>query len=122
VSADPPSGPWAGFYVQGRKRGTMRVSLRFADGRVEGGGSDPDGPFEMRGEYDPDGGVRIEKHYPWLHVSYRGRWDGTLISGRWSFRVRFGLWTSSDQGVFELWPESGETSLESLTAEDLVTA
>lgn len=84
-----PSGRWDGFWVQeGWGRQPMRAfTLRFAGGRVSGGGTDVIGPFTYSGEYDEaTGRVRMVKQYLGRHrVDYVGQPDGEgCIMGTWS--------------------------------------
>lgn len=110
------SGPWKGFFVQGRRRGTMSVSLVFSGNRISGRGADVDGLFSMEGEYFPDQNrVMMEKRYSHLTSHYDGRWDGQLIAGYWSFSILYvseeGVFNDSDRGPFELWPQEHEEEL-----------
>jgi hypothetical protein len=99
------SGPWAGFYIQGRERGVMALRMAIRGRRILARGIDICGPFDLRGSYEPDTQrVRIHKIYPWLRVLYGGTWDGQMIAGRWKI-------PNVDQGVFELWPLDEEQSL-----------
>jgi hypothetical protein len=83
-----PSGPWRGYWEQaGWGRQLMDgLVLRFADGLVEGEGSDCIGPFTFSGRYDDHGGVVLTKQYVGRHsVLYRGTYDGEgTLFGRWS--------------------------------------
>src|SRR5688572_13115284 len=49
-----PSGPWTGYYVHHHspERHRMDLDLRFADGLVDGTGTDDVGRFVIRGHYD----------------------------------------------------------------------
>ncbi len=82
-----PSGLWEGFWQQRGRRGPMEaLTLRFAAGRVSGGGTDRVGPFTFAGEYDTaTGAVRMAKQYVGKHaVLYVGRPDGEgSIEGTW---------------------------------------
>ncbi len=102
------SGPWAGQWIQGDVRGTMRMRLTFTENVISGHGADGDGPFSLRGQYVPeDAFVIIDKSYSELHVRYRGEWDGQMISGV-STITGDGFY---DTGEFEIWPESDEEEL-----------
>lgn len=84
-----PSGRWDGFWFQeGWGRQSMTAfTLRFAGGRVSGGGRDVIGPFTFSGEYDAaTGRVRLVKQYVGRHrVLYVGQPDGEgSIAGTWS--------------------------------------
>jgi hypothetical protein len=97
-----PSGKWRGFWEQavwGRQ--AMRdLTLRFAGGRVEGGGVDAIGRFTFRGVYGDDGTVVLVKQYLGRHqVLYRGVSDGEgTIAGEWSIG-------SAWRGPFALSPD-----------------
>jgi hypothetical protein len=82
-----PSGTWRGYWEQtGWGRQPMRdFVLRFADGRITGGGRDVIGPFTITGEYDAQGAIVLVKQYVGRHrVLYRGRYDGEgTIFGEW---------------------------------------
>jgi hypothetical protein len=75
------------------------LSLRFADGRIEGDGEDCIGRFTFRGSYTDAGAVRMVKQYVGRHaVVYDGRVDGEgVVVGRWSIASN---WT----GPFGLMP------------------
>jgi hypothetical protein len=62
------------------------LSLRFADGLIEGDGQDCIGRFTFRGSYTDAGAVRMVKQYVGQHaVLYDGRVDGEgAVVGRWS--------------------------------------
>ena len=87
----------------------MALALRFAGDAIVGEGSDPSGPFTMRGEVDPDGEtVYLIKGYPRFDVRYDGRWNGTFLAGRSGLvPPAWGL-----PGTFELWPEDEESALD----------
>lgn len=105
VEADPrfASGSWVGFWIQrGLGKQPMTLSLRFANGRVSGDGSDVIGRFRVAGTYGLESGyVRILKQYEQAHrVSYQGANQG---DGLWLW----GLWTlGGERGGFHLWPEA----------------
>jgi hypothetical protein len=102
------SGIWGGFWIQGLTRGQMTLRLVIRGNIIAGGGQDISGPFEMHGEYDPQiNQVVIDKAYPWLKVIYVGDWDGQMIAGTWFI-------PEQDAGVFEMWPQDEELSLEKL--------
>jgi hypothetical protein len=103
-----PSGPWVGFWLQRGITGRqwMRgMQLRFADGRVDGLGSDCVGDFTLAGKYDLETGkVMLLKHYLEQHdVAYDGQNDA---DGKWVW----GVWTMThgDRGGFHLWPKGEE--------------
>lgn len=85
----------------------MAFSLRFVGDRIEGGGTDRDGPFAMEGEVDGDR-VYLLKAYPWLIVRYDGRWNGAFVAGR----STIGPIAHGEFGTFEMWPEDEETPIE----------
>lgn len=102
------SGPWAGQWIQGDVRGTMRMHLVFDGANISGYGADGDGPFSLRGQYvSEDRFVVIDKSYGRLNVCYRGEWDGQMIAGVSTITAE-GFF---DTGEFEIWPESDEESL-----------
>lgn len=105
------SGPWVGFWIQGSRRGSMRLILRFGDETIEGEGDDFIGDFTVSGEYSVvTNGVGFTKTYRTHLVLYNGTWDGAMISGEWEFsrRMRFVV----SRGGFEIWPEREEESIE----------
>ncbi len=80
------SGPWTGFYTYSNGlRERMDLSLTFREGKVTGQGSDPVGPFLVRGGYDAKNGeVWWTKTYPGSHeVFYKGYRDTRGIWGTW---------------------------------------
>jgi hypothetical protein len=97
------SGSWRGYWEQaGYGRQLMHdLKLRFAAGRIDGGGYDCIGGFAFAGKYDERGGVHLVKQYIGKHtVVYTGRYDGEgTIYGRWTIGE---LWS----GPFALRPES----------------
>jgi hypothetical protein len=99
-----PSGPWRGYWEQAAYgRQLMRkLTLRFADGVVEGEGRDVIGAFTFRGRYDDRGNVALIKQYVGRHqVHYQGTYDGEgTIFGTWSILDRWA-------GPFALTPERG---------------
>lgn len=78
----------------------MDLLLTFVDGRLEGDGEDPLGPFRVAGNYDPDKGeVTFVKVYVQGHaVNYRGFAEspGKGIWGTWK------IWRARDG--FHIWP------------------
>lgn len=108
------SGPWAGQWIQGDVRGTMRMRLAFDGDGITGYGADGDGPFSLRGHYvQEESFVILDKSYSELNVRYRGEWDGQMISGV-STITGEGFF---DTGEFEIWPESDEEALRMSRAE-----
>jgi hypothetical protein len=100
-----PSGPWVGFWMQGKTLGRQWMQnlwLEFREGRVKGGGSDIVGNFALRGEYEvASGSFTILKDYLGLHtVTYVGRNenDGNWLWGVWTIRAH-------DRGGFHIWPK-----------------
>ena len=103
------SGPWVGFWIQDRERGAMRLTLRFGESSVEGGGNDPLGSFTLSGRHEASGVVGFGKAYASDEIEYHGVWDGEMISGTWRFaRREFGV---ANLGVFEIWPESDDGAI-----------
>ena len=94
--------------------------MDFAEGKVQGKGTDPQGVFEYTGSYDlASGSVVLTKRYtaPLSAVPkllwYVGNWDGELIAGRWTFGDGFG-----ESGPFEMWPVEEEMTVEDLFQEE----
>lgn len=115
------SGPWTGFWIQGSTRGWMRIQLTIRDGRISGKGSDQSGDFSMFGTYDAvTEKVDIDKNYPWLYIEYTGKWDGSMISGKWRFSMPDDMPDPDEDaefpecGVFEIWPLDPFTERDSL--------
>jgi hypothetical protein len=78
------------------------LTLRFADGVVEGEGRDIIGRFTFRGNYDDRGAVRMVKQYLGRHaVLYQGIYDGEgTIFGQWSIgEANRGFFALSPAGV-----------------------
>lgn len=107
LETDPrfKSGRYRGFYLQFGRRTPQELTLAFADGRLEGWGTDPVGRFAVAGTYDISSGRAIcTKQYPGQHTVH---YDMTaeVHNGLW------GLWqirgTSGDHGGFQLWPVGG---------------
>lgn len=97
------SGPWTGFWVQGVRRGHMRLKITFSRVYLEGGGTDNIGRFSVSGSFNPESGsVTFLKRYSSHQVHYDGAWDGSMISGGWKIYDGFFL----SLGDFEIWPES----------------
>ena len=115
------SGPWVGFWVQGRRRGEMRLTLRFLGEGIEGEGTDLVGAFTIQGSYDP-GPERVKflKAYRPHSVDYNGTWDGAMIAGRWNFTRR--LFGVANGGEFEIWPEKDDQAIERMEAALAATA
>jgi hypothetical protein len=103
--AQPPSGPWTGFYVYHRQpdRHRMDLGLTFANGTISGEGNDDIGAFVIRGRYEAG-----SREYHWTKtyvgqhdVFYRGFGEGEGIWGVWE--------VGGAQGGFKIWPvSSGE--------------
>jgi len=81
--------------------------LQIGANQISGSGSDSSGEFTVRGEYDLED-VQLIKGYPFWKVRYFGRWDGQMISGRWTILDG----DFFDAGVFELWPEEEGSAME----------
>jgi|SRR6185295_10996499 hypothetical protein len=97
-----PSGPWVGFYnYRPGDRHRMNLSLRFANGVVNGDGDDDVGPFLLRGRYDVQSHECYwTKTYLGSHdVFYRGFREGKGIWGTWEIH-------SDCHGGFHIWPRS----------------
>jgi hypothetical protein len=96
-----PSGEWTGFFLQpSQQRHPMSLHLHFHHGAFTGDGTDPVGPFSLRGTYDTHSGdVQFLKTYIRRHaVRYKGCNEGKGIWGLWSL--------PSDRGGFHIWPKS----------------
>ena len=111
---DFTSGPWTGFYnYSNGRRERMDLSLTFKQGVVTGGGTDPVGPFTIRGGYDAESNdVYWTKTYVGRHdVFYKGCRDNRGIWGTWEI-------PSSLRGGFHIWPEGhGEGEVQHAEAE-----
>lgn len=115
---DGQSGPWRGWSIQYGMRITEKIKLSIGKGKISGNGTDKDGSFLVEGDYDPEGNVTLTRTYTrttepsqlgaGIPYRYRGRWDGTLVFGRWAPVAN--PW--SDGGPFEMWPEQEEQRLE----------
>ena len=102
------SGPWAGQWIQGDVRGSMRMRLNFVGDRIVGSGADGDGPFSLGGRYvSEDRFVILDKTYNDIVVHYRGEWDGQMVAGLSTITGP----SFFDTGEFEIWPESDEEEL-----------
>ena len=100
-----PSGPWVGFYnYQPGDRHRMDLNLHFAQGKVEGDGSDDIGRFLVRGRFDTTNReCHWTKTYLGAHdVFYRGFREGKGIWGTWEIGT-------FSHGGFHIWPrQAGE--------------
>jgi hypothetical protein len=105
-----PSGPWRGYWEQATfgRQPMSDLTLRFADGVVEGEGRDLVGRFTFRGSYDERGNVTLIKQYAGRHqVHYQGNYDGEgVIFGTWSIGEPW-------SGPFALTPARGKAVSES---------
>ena len=83
------------------------VWLRFAGGKVTGGGWDWVGQFSFAGRYDLETGkVTLRKQYLNAHgLAYEGvnENDGQWVWGLWS--MHYGPGYPPEQGGFHLWPK-----------------
>ena len=95
-----PTGEWNGFYLESHRsgRGWMSMYLAFADGRINGEGTDYVGPWVATGSYDLDTGLcSWVKRYLGMHtVSYSGKVSGDGIRGDWQIK--------NISGPFHIWP------------------
>jgi hypothetical protein len=116
-----PSGPWTGFYnYRPGDRHRMELQLTFANGNVNGDGTDDVGRFLIKGRYDAaNRECYWTKTYPDSHdVYYRGFREGKGIWGTWEIRIH-------DHGGFHIWPrqaEQGEASAASAESTEPVDA
>lgn len=96
-----PSGPWTGFYLEGRQPQKHRqdLTLEFGNGRITGSGSDDLGKFVVAGGYDTKTGeCHWTKTYVGAHdVCYRGFREGKGIWGTWEIGKDY-------HGGFRIWP------------------
>jgi hypothetical protein len=99
------SGPWQGYWEQGRygRQPMLELKLSFAKGVIRGSGKDIVGRFTFLGSYNQTTGtVVMTKQYRGAHaVEYRGQYDGEgTIFGRWSIGPNL-------SGPFALAPRCG---------------
>jgi hypothetical protein len=92
------------------------MSLRFGAGKIAGSGSDQSGIFDVDGEYEGTDVLLFKRYSHWT-VRYDGRWDGQMISGRWT--IREGMFF--DTGSFEIWPEEEAIGADELQEEEVAT-
>lgn len=95
-----PSGPWVGFYNHGPgERHRMDLDLTFANGNLDGTGTDDVGRFLIKGRYDAaNRECHWTKRYLGAHdVFYRGFREGKGIWGTWEITIQ-------DHGGFHIWP------------------
>jgi hypothetical protein len=96
-----PSGEWNGFYVESHqpRRGWMNLYMSFANGIIEGEGTDYVGPWVATGDYDLQTGIcSWVKQYLGKHrVVYSGRISENGIQGQWEI--------SYITGEFHIWPK-----------------
>ena len=106
LESDPfyPSGPWTGFFLQQQPlppgRFWMTLHLTFAEGLIDGEGTDGVGNFSLRGTYNKDTGeVVMHKGYIGQHdVLYKGYNEGKGIWGTWNIRELL-------TGGYHIWPK-----------------
>ena len=108
---DECSGPWIGWWIQWGRRGHMRLTLNFSNGRIRGSGTDDSGAYEVIGEYGGES-VKMAKAYGTHVVLYDGRWNGASIAGRGE--VPFDVIVNTSE--FEMWPEHESVSIEEILA------
>jgi hypothetical protein len=91
----------------------MDLSLSFAQGSITGDGTDPIGPFIIRGRFDATSGeCHWTKTYVGAHdVFYTGFREGKGIWGTWEIP---GVW----RGGFHIWPLGEENAEELELIED----
>ncbi len=70
------------------------LRLHFADGQIEGSGTDIVGPFTFAGDISATGNVILIKQYLGRHrVNYVGKYDGEgLLWGDWNIGPMMGPW------------------------------
>lgn len=110
------SGPWVGWSVQYNQKIHERLEIKIGDGKFAGTGEDADGDFKIEGDYDQGDEVAIVRKYTYCTLGkegvgipylYRGRWDGSTISGEWK-----PVAGPFDGGPFEMWPDEPFALLE----------
>ena len=69
--------------------------MEFSAGLIRGSGRDVVGDFQMYGTMEPDGRVRLVKHYTGRHqVVYIGSYDGEgTMFGSWLIEMLTGSWS-----------------------------
>ncbi len=96
-----PTGEWNGFYLERHqeKRGWMHLYLSFANGQIQGEGTDYVGPWVASGNYDLDSGICqwVKKYIGKHHVVYAGQVTENGIQGQWEI--------SFIRGPFHIWPK-----------------
>ncbi len=90
MNLELPSGLWAGYYEQHKRRHPQQATLEFADGLIRGDGVDGLGLFRIEGEYrvEPTE-VRLGwiKTYEGAHsVLYLGRLEEQAIVGHYNLQ------------------------------------
>jgi hypothetical protein len=116
-----PSGPWTGFYnYRPGTRHRMDLHLTFANGLLNGDGSDDIGPFLIKGRYDEKTRECYwTKTYLGAHdVFYKGFREGKGIWGTWEITIL-------DHGGFHIWPRragEGEERAETAVKQEPVDA
>lgn len=100
-----PCGPWVGYYRQGCTQSRQRLTLTFANGCMSGTGTDPCGPFTIRGDYDVVTGESWwAKIYSTHRIHYGGcAVEGDGIAGMWNLVPVAGA--LRDHGEFHIWPD-----------------
>lgn len=110
-----PTGEWNGFYLESHRsgRGWMSMYLAFANGRINGEGTDYVGPWVATGSYDLDTGLcSWVKRYLGMHtVSYSGKVSGDGIRGDWELK--------SASGPFHIWPRGMNNTNELYLTQDM---
>jgi hypothetical protein len=94
-----PAIHWVGYWSLGKHCGTMSATMEFVvsitNGEVSGEGVDRQfGKFTWSGKCQPDGSVKLMKHYPQRLDNYIGRLYEDLFVGNWT--------TIDDAGTFNL--------------------
>ncbi len=121
----PPSGPWAGFYLERHheKRGWMHLFLNFAKGTepnrmsIAGEGTDYVGPWTLSGDFDVSTkSCQWTKQYLGKHrVVYKGTFGQNGILGDWTI-------SSMVRGNFHIWPSEMTELQEMYIRDDLQNA
>lgn len=97
------SGTWKGYFLvrNSKRRHPMELVLTFANGVVDGVGTDSRGFFTVQGRYDVES----------LEVTWTRAHPGQKEAGFRGFREGRGIWgvwseSDGDGGGFMIWPEA----------------
>lgn len=121
------SGDWIGFYVYPNdpERHTMIFTLEFANGIINGSGSDDVGGFSFKGKYNLETmQCQMRKHYSTHMIDYEGHVDENGIWGKWKcvkdarmtnipdylFQELLNIESAMMSGGFHIWPKERKFS------------